>query len=70
MEFNWEDGFALSVRCEGDAVVISANREGLVSLARHLQALADEPLRAHFHLDQYNSLEDGSCELIFEKAAL
>lgn len=70
MEFNWEDGFAINVRYESDAVVVSANREGLVSLARHLQALANEPLQSHFHLDQYNSLEDGSCNLIFEKAAL
>lgn len=70
MEFNWEDGFAIRVRSEMDAVVISANREGLVSLARHLQTLADEPGQSHFHLDEYNSLEKGSCELIIEKSEL
>lgn len=70
MEFTWEDGFAISVRRECDAVVISANRAGLASLARHLQALADEPGPAHFHLDEHNALESGSCELIVEKAEL
>ena len=70
MDFTWDDGFAISVRHELDAVVISANREGLVSLARHLQALADEPGRSHFHLDECNSLEDGSCELIIEKVEM
>ena len=70
MEFTWEDGFAIRVRHERDAVVVSANREGLVSLARHLQTLADEPNQSHFHLDEHNSLEDGSCELIIEKVEM
>lgn len=70
MEFTWEDGFAIRVRHERDAVVVSANREGLVSLARHLQTLADEPSQSHFHLDEHNSLEDGSCELIIEKVEM
>ena len=70
MEFTWEDGFAIRVRHECEAVVVSANREGLVSLARHLQTLADEPNQSHFHLDEHNSLEDGSCELIIEKVEM
>ena len=70
MEFTREDGFAIRVRCERDAVIVSANREGLVSLARHLQTLADEPNQSHFHLDEHNSLEDGSCELIIEKVEM
>jgi len=70
MEFTWEEGFAIRVHREADAVVVSANREGLVSLARHLQALADEPAQSHFHLDENNSLEEGSCELIIEKIAM
>ena len=70
MEFTWEDGFAIRVRCERDAVIVSANREGLVSLARHLRTLADERSQSHFHLDEHNSLEDGSCELIIEKVEM
>ncbi|MBR5640827.1 MAG: hypothetical protein IKW92_01695 [Firmicutes bacterium] len=68
MQFNWEDGFEISVRVEDDgSVVISANEEGLRSLADHLNALADEAAGDHFHLDEYNSLEEGSAELIVEK---
>ena len=66
MELNWVDGFEISVRIENGAAVISANREGLLSLANHLRGLAEEPPGAHIHLDAYNSLEDGSSELIFE----
>lgn len=68
MFFNWEDGFEISVRVEDDgSVVISANEEGLRSLANHLNMLADDPGCGHFHLDEYNSLEEGSVELIVEK---
>jgi hypothetical protein len=68
MEFKWVDGFAISVRVQEDgAVLISANREGLLSLASHLTALAGSDGQDHFHLDAYNSLEEGSAELIIEK---
>jgi hypothetical protein len=66
MELNWVDGFEINVRIENGAAVISANREGLLSLANHLRGLAEEPPGAHIHLDAYNSLEEGSSELIFE----
>lgn len=66
MDFFWEPGFAISARIDGGQAVISANREGLVSLANHLLALAKEPAGAHIHLDEHNSLEDGSCELVIE----
>lgn len=45
---------------------IAANREGLVSLANNLMALAEESPGSHIHLAEDNSLEDGSCELIIE----
>ena len=66
MEFKWEDGFRIAVKNEGGQVVISANREGLISLANHLKALAEETPGSHFHLDRYNSLEEGSAELVVE----
>lgn len=66
MELNWADGFEINVRIENGTAVISANREGLLSLAEHLKALADERPGSHIHLDAYNSLEEGSSELILE----
>ncbi|MBR6472723.1 MAG: hypothetical protein IKS99_03205 [Firmicutes bacterium] len=66
MEFKWEEGFTIKVSSSEDEVLISANREGLRSLANHLLTLADEE-NGHFHLDEHNSLEKGSTELIVEK---
>lgn len=68
MEFKWEEGFKIAVEIQDGDVVISANEAGLRSLANHLIALADDGTRgAHFHLDEYNSLETGSAELIVQK---
>ena len=67
MDLNWEDGFTIKVVCENGAAVISANREGLISLANHLTALAAEAPGSHIHLDKWNSLEDGSAELVIER---
>ena len=67
MDMKWVDGFEISVRIENEVVVISANREGLLSLANHLKNLAEEPPGNHIHLDAYNSLEDGSSKMILEK---
>lgn len=66
MDFTWEPGFKISVSMAGGEAVISANRAGLVSLANHLTALAQEQPGSHFHLDEHNSLEEGSAELIVE----
>ena len=69
MEFRWVDGYEIKVSvCEDGSVLISANREGLLSLAGHFTALAEEKCGAHFHLDEYNSLEEGSAELVVELA--
>lgn len=67
MELRWEDGFKIRVGIHKNEVTVSANRDGLLSLANHLLALAEEASGSHIHLDQYNSLEDGSVELIVEK---
>ena len=67
MKIKWENGFEISVKNVNGAVVLSANREGLVSLANILLTLSQEKTGDHIHLDESNSLEDGSCELIIEK---
>ena len=69
MELQWEDGFEIRVRIISGAAVLSANREGLLSLANHLTALAREKPGSHIHLDEYNALEEGSAELILEVIA-
>ena len=68
MEVKWEDGFTIRVSIQGQSAILSANREGLRSLAGQLAALAEEAPGAHLHLDAYNALEDGSAELIVERA--
>ena len=67
MEIKWDDGFEIRVRVEERCAVVSANAEGLRSLAGILLSLAEDSSCAHLHLDAYNSLEDGSDELILER---
>ena len=68
MEFKWIDNYEISVKFQNESVILSANKEGLLSLAYHLTALAnDESTKGHFHLDEYNSLEEHSAELIIER---
>ncbi|MBX7171462.1 MAG: hypothetical protein K1X72_10945 [Pyrinomonadaceae bacterium] len=69
MQFDWEDDFEMEVKIEKNQVILWANKEGLISLANHLLKLStdDFPSGYHFHLDQYNSLEDGSHEIIIGK---
>jgi hypothetical protein len=65
----WDTGFEITVRVVNEAVVVSANPAGLRSLARHLLLLAQEttPVGQHIHLDDLNSLEDGSSEIVLER---
>nr|WP_314069353.1 hypothetical protein [uncultured Campylobacter sp.] len=69
LRLQWEKGFAISVNTLENEVTIRANKSGLISLARHLLTLAQDsvPKHSHIHLDEYNSLEEGSAELILEK---
>ncbi len=67
LSITWDDGYAIEARVEGGSVVLRANEAGLVALARHLLTLAQQPAGHHLHLDDSNSLEEGSCELILEK---
>ena len=64
MEIEWVDGFEIRVKVDHDAVVISANKEGMLSLAKQLTALAEAAPGQHIHYDEYNSLEDESAEMI------
>ena len=67
MKIEWEDGYKIRVTIDKGAALISVNREGLLSLARQLTAMAQEPVGSHSHYDQFNALEEGSTELIIER---
>ncbi|MBO4547841.1 MAG: hypothetical protein J5758_01365 [Abditibacteriota bacterium] len=67
MTIKWIDGFEITAEAGDGAAYIRANREGLLSLAGILAALAEESDGSHIHLDACNSLEEGSAELIIEK---
>ena len=64
MRIEWVDGFEIKAAAENGEIVISANREGLLSLAKQLAALADGRPGDHIHYDAYNSLEEGSAEMV------
>ena len=65
MKIEWVDGFEIRVSIASGGAVISANKEGLLSLAKQLTALAEETPGSHIHYDENNSLEEESAELIF-----
>ena len=68
MDIQWVDGFTVKVSVyDGKNVVISANQEGLLSLAKQLIAMAAEEVGSHIHYDVCNSLEEGSSELVIKK---
>lgn len=64
MKIEWVEGFEISVNTCNKEVTISANREGLLSLACQLKALAEGAPGDHIHYDERNSLEEGSSEMI------
>ncbi len=64
MNIEWIDGHEIRVKADDDTVVIAANKEGLLSLAKHINALAEAVPGQHIHYDGYNSLEEGSTEMI------
>ena len=67
MKIEWVDGFEIKAVAENGEIVISANRAGMLSLAKQLAALADGAPGDHIHHDVINSLEDGSTEMIIER---
>lgn len=64
MKIDWVEGFEIKAAAENGEIVISANREGMLSLAKHLIALAEGVPGDHIHYDAYNSLEEGSAEML------
>lgn len=67
MQMKWVEGFEIRLNIDKNTVHISANREGLLSLAGQLAALAEAAPGQHIHYDAYNSLEEGPAEMIIEK---
>ena len=67
MMIEWVNGYEIRAAAEKGGIVISANREGLLSLAKQLTALAEGVPGDHIHYDEYNSLEEGSAEMIIER---
>ena len=68
MEVKWVEGYEIRVTIDNGTAVISANREGLLSLASQLVMMAAEAPGTHIHYDDHNSLEEGSAELIIQKS--
>ena len=64
MHIEWERDFSVKVGVRNGEATLSANREGLLSLAGHLTALAEAPPGSHIHFDEFNALEENSVELI------
>ena len=67
MKIEWVDGFDIRTAVRNKEIVISANREGMLSLAKQLAALAEGVPGDHIHYDEQNSLEEGSAEMIIER---
>lgn len=69
IDLDWEENYKIKTSTPYNTMTIEANREGLISLARHILLLAQDevPNGSHFHLDEFTSLEDNSVELIISK---
>ena len=65
----WDEGSVIATKWEDGTLVVEANREGLLSLARLMLTLAAQsvPPGAHWHLDDSNALEPSSIGLIIER---
>ena len=69
LESTWEENFNIRTSVNANEIILSANKAGLISLAKQLLTLAQDEYKigSHFHYDDFNSLESGSEQLIIEK---
>ena len=69
LQSSWEPGFEIAVTVARNEAIISANKQGLISLAKQLLTLAqnEAPKGSHFHLDETTALESKSISLILAK---
>jgi hypothetical protein len=65
----WDEGFQIALRIEDGEVYLQANNAGLRSLARLLLGLTVDGVQDwhHWHLEDWNSLEEGSAPLTVMK---
>jgi hypothetical protein len=70
LRMTWESGSVISTELQHGVLHLIANEEGLISLARLFLTLThpDVPSGNHWHLDDSNSLEEGSFGMIIERA--
>lgn len=59
MKIEWVNGFEIKTAVKGGEIIISANREGVLSLAKQLMALAEGVPGNHIHYDDQSSLKEG-----------
>lgn len=50
MKLEWVDHFSITIGINKGEIVIKANREGLLSLAKHLQKMAYDQVLTGYHL--------------------
>jgi hypothetical protein len=64
----WDPRCEISVALQGGEILLWANRDGLVTLARMFLSLTQDGVQDgfHVHLDPACGLEDGSVPLIIE----
>lgn len=67
MTLKWSNNSEIRFRIENGTAVLSANADGLLSLAAQFSTLAAEASGSHIHYDAYNAFTDESDELIVEK---
>lgn len=67
--FFWKSGHAIKVDILGDAIGITANREGLISLASHCLNLAQDAIAPFgcIEFDDFYSLEEGTLPLNLQR---
>ena len=59
----------IQTNLENNTMILSADAEGLISLARHILMLAqtEVPAGSHMYLDDFDFHEDGSFEFVITK---